>query len=547
MARRMWAGMASVVVVVASCAQMWGLDDDYVAAAGVTLCDTLADCSGNNTDCAIWSCDNGTCAPDYAPAGTACPGSMVCDGQGNCVECASGDDCASSICEANACVPASCVDMKQNGDETDVDCGGGCPKCDDGEGCVEPTDCLHNLCVASTCEPCSDDADCADDALCQSAGCFCQGGGCVDKLLNGDSCIGANQCVSANCVDGFCCDTPCASLCEACNQAGGEGICAPHAADSDPEGDCVDQGAASCGVDGTGCSGSAACKLYPVSTVCGVASCAPAMNEETAEPQCDGLGTCVTGNATSCAPYLCNPGNTACLASCGDDMDCVGTHYCGGPSCVMKKTDGSGCIGGNECMSNICIDDVCCGTPCDGTCESCNQAGNLGTCTQFPNGSNPGGECTGAMEVCVAGVCKVCGAAAAPPGGACPPQCANNCAGNICIIACDGTDECKQSTINCPAGFACQVECTGSNGCDEATINCPDTYACNVECNGTVACKNAEINCGTGICDLTCQNQSDVCQTAQLNCGEDQCTATCNGTPQNPSVDCNDSCGCTEC
>src|SRR5688572_4536632 len=39
-------------------------------------------------------------------------------------------------------VPMSCGDGALNGDETDVDCGGTCPPCEDGGDCVDPEDCV---------------------------------------------------------------------------------------------------------------------------------------------------------------------------------------------------------------------------------------------------------------------------------------------------------------------------------------------------------------------------------------------------------------------
>src|SRR4051794_13788156 len=45
----------------------------------------------------------------------------------------------------------ACTDGKQGGDETDVDCGGGCPPCAMGQGCAEPGDCLSGICAGGTC------------------------------------------------------------------------------------------------------------------------------------------------------------------------------------------------------------------------------------------------------------------------------------------------------------------------------------------------------------------------------------------------------------
>ena len=48
-------------------------------------------------------------------------------------------------------LPANCNDGMQNGDETDLDCGGSCDVCSDGLGCAAPSDCQSGLCPAGTC------------------------------------------------------------------------------------------------------------------------------------------------------------------------------------------------------------------------------------------------------------------------------------------------------------------------------------------------------------------------------------------------------------
>lgn len=47
--------------------------------------------------------------------------------------------------------PESCVDDKKNQDETDVDCGGKCPKCVSGKSCEVNTDCSSNICTDGVC------------------------------------------------------------------------------------------------------------------------------------------------------------------------------------------------------------------------------------------------------------------------------------------------------------------------------------------------------------------------------------------------------------
>ena len=81
-------------------------------------------------------------------------GGAVCDGNGACVECNTGSDCASLVCTNHVCVPASCSDAVKNGSETGVDCGGSaCPACTVGQGCVANTDCRSGVCTENVCQP----------------------------------------------------------------------------------------------------------------------------------------------------------------------------------------------------------------------------------------------------------------------------------------------------------------------------------------------------------------------------------------------------------
>ena len=98
-------------------------------------------------------------------------------GGGACAACADGapcsgpTDCQSSVCAAGVCQPSVCADGVQNGTETDVDCGGGCVPCENGSSCLSDTDCVSGLCANRTCtEPdqdlCPDDPDKTEPGTC---------------------------------------------------------------------------------------------------------------------------------------------------------------------------------------------------------------------------------------------------------------------------------------------------------------------------------------------------------------------------------------------
>jgi hypothetical protein len=118
------------------------------------------------------------------------------------------------------CQASSCTDGVKNGMETDVDCGGNCPrKCVDGEMCLVGSDCVAGVCggvpnqdggAGATCQPpsCTDgvkngtetDVDCGSSGKCPP-GETCQtcpgcttgeactmGGDCTSTICNGSTC-----------------------------------------------------------------------------------------------------------------------------------------------------------------------------------------------------------------------------------------------------------------------------------------------------------------------------------------------------------------------
>ena len=91
-----------------------------------------------------------------------------------------------------------CNDQIKNGDETGVDCGGKCGKCNLGDGCRVGADCDDGNCVKGICTalPCENgmvdldetDIDC--------------GGGTCRKCSGGRSCVTGSDCANGMCVAG---------------------------------------------------------------------------------------------------------------------------------------------------------------------------------------------------------------------------------------------------------------------------------------------------------------------------------------------------------
>jgi len=124
--------------------------------------------------CLQAACINGVPQTTPLPVSTPCNenGGVHCDGFGSCVQatcingiqdgdetdvdcggptcaqrcgtgqsCLQNSDCQSGVCTGSVCVQASCADLVKNGDETDVDCGGSCQKCANGKNCNSGGDC----------------------------------------------------------------------------------------------------------------------------------------------------------------------------------------------------------------------------------------------------------------------------------------------------------------------------------------------------------------------------------------------------------------------
>ena len=77
-----------------------------------------------------------------------------------------GTPCTIGTCQNGSCIPppppATCTDGRKNGSETDVDCGGTCPRCATGKTCSTRNDCASALC-AGTCQQCVNAGDCGTD------------------------------------------------------------------------------------------------------------------------------------------------------------------------------------------------------------------------------------------------------------------------------------------------------------------------------------------------------------------------------------------------
>ena len=464
---------------------------------------------------------DGACGPIEAAADpdNECPAQAVstcgtdgaCNGSGACRLYVAGSQCGAGQCDGTTQkAPASC---------------NGVGACSQGAS----TSCSPYVCGPSVCK-----SSCAGDSDCIS-GHFCSGGACVPKFGNGAACSSASQCSSSSCVDSVCCNTSCAAACQACSAvrkgSGSDGTCGAIAAGTDPDSDCADQGAASCGTSGV-CDGASSCQKYGPSTSCGAASCASGVQK--AASTCNGSGTCTAGASSSCGLYLC--GGTACRATCDVNSDCVDTAYCAGKECVAKKVLGQGCATAAQCGSGVCADSVCCESVCGGSCVACvgsKTGASDGKCAAIIPATDPDAECTdqGAASCGANGLCDGVGACQRYPSGttcvgatcssgtqtsvrtcnglgtcstgltaACAPYL---CGTSACATSCSADAQCTSgsycSSPSCVTKKANGAACTGGNQCTSGS--CTDGVCCNVACAGSCqACSAAKTGGTSGTC-----------------------------------------------
>jgi len=282
-------------------------------AGGEGGCTIPQDCPPPSEICTVRTCTDEVCGFATAEAGASCT-EGVCTADGACVECLDETQCAETeACENEACVPLLCANGVQDGEETDVDCGGGdCAGCAVGQSCVDRFDCLSRRCDgagggdAGSCASCAGDVDCG-------IGDYCDGSNnCALKLKVGVVCAREGECATDFCVDGVCCENACGDACETCSEMGFEGNCRPYSVGTDPELEC---GADTCG-------GTDACRCDN-----GVM---------------DGMETGV-----DCGPAECR----ACDGqACNNPSECAGSY----------------------CIGNVCVTQVCGDTNVDGT-ETCDD------------------------------------------------------------------------------------------------------------------------------------------------------------------------------
>ena len=364
------------------------------------------------------------------------------------------------------------------------------PKLCNGEGdCLVPATetCMPLLCMGPVCSTdCLDNTNCMPDEFCDLIE-----NECMAKLADGEACQLGSQCASGFCVDDVCCESECTGPCQACRAeltVANAGVCAPVIGGTDPDDDCADEGATSCGNDGQ-CNASGACRKYGVTAVCEPASCTG--STQTNAKTCDGAGTCAGNGTVDCSPFNC--GASTCLTSCTGSGDCVIGSACVGTTCEGQRANGASCTADDQCMSDHCIDGVCCNTACQGPCKACSAAakgtGADGVCDDVAAGQDPDDDCaTQATSSCGRdGTCDGSGG------------CRLWASGTVCVPASCG----PQMPMNGLFEEQLADTCDGNGNCvDRGSMTC-GLYKCGSDSCLTSCMSTAD--CALGDCITTSQ------------------------------------------
>jgi hypothetical protein len=429
--------------------------------------------------------------------------------------CIDGTECGSTFCSDGVCCGIACTDecdacSVTAGAAADGQCsaldgdpctGGTCVlgTCDpdplpDGSSCFEGGDCINGNCVFGICcdVPCfgqcnscsvqtgaTVDGTCAalDLVACSDEGItYCDQGSCVSKNDDGTACADPIECLSGNCADGFCCNTPCFGECGACSVAQGasaDGTCTAQDGDACTAGDlagicngfectpippkalgeactigtecesdfcadgvcCTNACAGPCDAcsEALGAESDGFCQILTPGTACDDGDLC------TEGDTCIGKGICESGDEVVCEPAECQVSGSCVQGECQfvdeeDGTPCsrgVCLNGACGPEPFLEN--GEPCAESAECGSRQCVDGVCCDSACEGACEACSvEAGGSedGTCGGTTGETCDDGDACTQVDACAAGSCV----------GSDPVECevsvcqlSNTCSGGVCV------------------------------------------------------------------------------------------------------------------
>jgi len=451
--------------------------------------------------------DDGRCKSDHCANGFCCAGGDCCATPTDCpAQYRSPPVCSSpSACDGEADV-ASCL-ASVCGTIADVDddaaCGPGTLASDCGP--YQPIFCTGSSTQAAPAcaTSCTGDGECDASAYCNSLG------QCVPDQPGGGVCQDAAECAGGHCQNGFCCAS----------------------------GDCCAAGTDCNAYDAPStCNTPATCQGTRVDGVC------TATNQCTTATVADDSG-CATIEASSCGPYpaqscTVDPNQSAptCATTCTGDAGCDVSAHCTNGLCVPDQGPGGFCNATNECAAGQCVDNVCCSSACTGSCEACDVAGSVGTCTAVPASADPDNEC--GAQSCVGFYSGFAG-----------DNCLRKADVPANVASCSGARSCKTQAVECTAATTPgPVVTTCNDNCQNPTAG---------TCTGTIAGACTNVNpgtqsCGVGECVRTaaqCANGAPASCTPgspvaeSCNDRDDNCNGTVDDGNFSDSFEPNPDCG----
>ena len=423
------------------------------------ICSTDAMCQSNSCDILCHSCEEHE----------DCTGNRWCDAFGGCQPPkANGFGCVTDVeCASGACYAAFCVECNS---QNDCDSGTFCnlalagesacvDQRDTGQGCIDNFECLTGNCHAATCSECDNHEDCEDTEYCNLDILPPIESICVDKVGEGDGCVGDIECLTGRCHEFTCLDN-----CEQHSDCGEDRWC-------DPADVCRDQWEI-----GHACFEPHEC----LSGACALGFCAVCDSQDDCESEdqyCDlanfGASDCVDekANGATCGSNVeCATGNCHALtcSECDHQDDCESDEYCTldvippiHSTCEPKKDNGVGCGSAVECTSGSCTVFICGECSQHDHCEGNEFCDAFGYCQDKL--ARDQGVCAGDVE-CLSGHCQ------GAPLGTCR-ECTSH--GH-----CDSDDHCN---LHIGGNFRCASDLSD----DQTNCRADDAY------------------CQSGICDTT--------------------------------------------
>ncbi len=407
------------------------------------------------SDCVSGYCNNGFCCTggDCCRGATDCPGSY-----GAPAECDDTRACQGTR-DVAVCVSSVCMTMEDVADDSACIAGLVADTCGlyPSVTCSGAIDQNAPMCAIM----CTGDSECDSNAHCDSNMCE------LDRD-NGQACDEDSDCVSGHCQNGFCC-------------AGGD--CCANGSDC-PAGTYGEP--SFCNSTST-CQGT---RRDPVCTPSFTCQIGPPVDDDSG---CAGQvsNDCGLFPGVSCTSAQMQPPDQMglCETMCTMDGDCDVGAFCSAPNCLPRGMQGDACTSTPQCMSGLqCVDGVCCDSTCTGTCEACNVAGSLGTCSPILTGDDPAGEC-GALSC------------ATYYSGFVGDTCFRRADAPASVVGCNGSRSCQTAADVCPMQGQGSAQIT----CD-ALCETPTSGTCAAMLQG--ACmpttpSPATETCGTGECQVT--------------------------------------------